>query len=195
MIFDPANLRLGNRVHFGKYYLRQCRSTNVRDIKILQTSGIMSLALAGRFFQCLAMCLSPRCLSFYFSIQPIVRMCSNIKMIWVDAQFVVSSWAIVKHKHPRRNATSLENPRRSMRTYYTASSAPTSHRTITNTIHTSCPYPARIGLFYTRPKTSGEVFGQSLRPKVFWSNFNLHNKFSLLCRALGRFSAAEAFQS
>ncbi len=194
MVFDPANFRLIKRVNGCKYRLCQSGSANSSNITIPQTGTTMRLSFKRLPFQRPTVRFSFGCLALCFSIQSILNIRAKIKVIWINAKLVVAPRAIVQNVHSIWNSAPVHNPRCSMRPNCGTSPSTSSHRTISGAVDASRPEPTSVRFSYPEPETVREVQRQPLRVKILRCNLDLHNQFIWLCRALGRFSAAEAFQ-
>ena len=119
----------------------------------------------------------------------IIRNSSNPKMAWIDAGWIV---AMMQYAHPFRNWTKMKNPRNAV-TADGGRPFPPDHLSITKGVFVTSPKPTVIGLLNFGPESFWKCITEFLRLEIKRCNLWLHNKLVLLCRALGRFSVAEAF--
>lgn len=173
-------MRLGNIKHFSNCVLgipHFCQQLNRIYVLLCEFISVLTEVVP----------------SFDMCVSNIVKVGSQPKVIGIDTKSVVSIGAIMADEHAFWNRATIQNPRRSVRSYLSGWSWACSHCSISGTFWFSNPQPARISFINSGPKPIWKRFGKSLREKVRFGNFWLHDKFVLLCRALGCFSSAEVF--
>lgn len=180
MILDSADFRLSNRVHSGKYHLSQSGRSNSGNIPIFQMG--------------VRVCLSFGYLALSLSIKSILSIASDIKMVWINAHLIVASRAIMQNVFSFWNWTTVENPRSAVAPDVSALMWSFSNHSVPNAVGLSNPNPTAFSFSNPAPKSFFKARINSLRDQIPYSIFWLHNNISLLCRALGRFSAAEVFE-
>lgn len=114
------------------------------------------------------------------------------KVVGIDTGRIVPTGTVVENQHGLRNWTTAEKPSGPM-----CSDALTgfvwSNLSVSIGVKRSSPNPTGFSLFDFGPESFWKVGGKSLRGKIISRNVLLHNKFVLLCRALGCYHTAEAF--
>lgn len=139
--------------------------------------------------------------SFIYAISNILKLCSGIKMLRSNAR-----WIIAKVNY-RRGITcqwsTMQDPRNPMGQFGTHARRSSPDRSISTFKYLSGPYPAFTKLWtvfwnrsvfvYFGPEPIWKCFAKTLRGEILGRNVWLHNKFVLLCRALGCSFTARAF--
>lgn len=118
------------------------------------------------------------------TIPHVVGLRSKKQIRWSGAFRAI---AFMKHVHPFRNRTIMENPTSDMSPNRCPSMSSHVNLSVSEFVFSGCPQPAPIGLDNLRPESLWERFGKSLRGQIFRSNFDYgHNNYRLLCSAPGR---------
>jgi hypothetical protein len=137
--------------------------------------------------------VSPRKSLLYITIQSVIGSRSNPKMVRSNAGRII---AFVKHAHSFWNWSIVKKPRCSMRFDSSSAFDICVKPSVTVGVQVSRPNPTTLIVCDKKnplPKLFSKVRTQSLRGKVIRGNLDVRSIHSNLCRALGRFSAAEAF--
>lgn len=113
----------------------------------------------------------------------VLGMRSKPKVVWINARWVVSVWAIVKNVYAFRNWPTVKNPRSPVSVNFRLLSFLVKPA-VSGPLARANPQPTRFGLFNLLPKSFREALGKTLRSQILGRNLD-HSSVTNAVRVTG----------